>query len=165
MIDKSITGHINEYALIPIRLGAGAAAKGLAKEAVISAIPGGKIVSKVVKVASKLRRNAKVAEDAVAVTKGGRNLPFTDKDRVTEINKTLDRIDNNGPFPHKRDGITFKNSEGRLPDGNYKEYTVDTPSASNRGARRIVRDQDTGNMYYTDDHYKNFIQIDPTKNR
>ncbi len=95
--------------------------------------------------------------------KEGRNLPFTDKDRVTEINKTLDRIDNNGPFPHKRDGITFKNREGKLPDGNYKEYTVDTPGASNRGARQIVRDQDTENTYYTDDHYKNFMQVDVKK--
>ena len=92
------------------------------------------------------------------------NLPFTNKDRVTEINKTLDRIDGNGPFPHKRDGIRFKNREGKLPEGNYKEYTVDTPEASNRGARRIVIDQDTGNTYYTDEHYKNFTQTDPIKN-
>ncbi|MEZ8384801.1 ribonuclease domain-containing protein [Vibrio splendidus] len=49
------------------------------------------------------------------------------------MNKTLDRIESNGPFPHKRDGITFKNREGKLPEGNYKEYTVDTPDASNRG--------------------------------
>ncbi|WP_125717240.1 ribonuclease domain-containing protein [Pseudoalteromonas rubra] len=94
---------------------------------------------------------------------GGRKLPFTDNDRLTEINKTLDRIDTNGPFPHNRDGITFRNREGKLPEGNYKEYTVNTPGASNRGARRVVRDQDTGNTYYTDDHYKNFIQIEPKK--
>lgn len=66
-------------------------------------------------------------------------------------------------FPHKRDGITFKNREGKLPEGYYKEYTVDTPGASNRSARRIVRDQNTGNTFYTDDHYKNFTQIDPKK--
>ncbi|EIK0771194.1 hypothetical protein LJT64_000833 [Vibrio alginolyticus] len=96
------------------------------------------------------------------VTKGaGRKLPFADKDRLTEINKTLDRIESNGPFPHKRDGITFKNREGKLPEGNYKEYTVDTPGASNRGARRVVQDQNTGKTYYTDDHYENFTQIDP----
>lgn len=104
-----------------------------------------------------------VQETSKDVTKGGRKLPFADKDRLTEINKTLDRIDGNGPFPHKRDGITFKNREGKLPEGNYKEYTVDTPEASNRGARRIVKEQDTGNTYYTDDHYENFIQIDPRK--
>ncbi|MER2497020.1 ribonuclease domain-containing protein [Vibrio neptunius] len=113
---------------------------------------------------SKVHDATKATDAALNVTKGGgRKLPFTDNDRLTEINKTLDRIDTNGPFPHKRDGITFKNREGKLPEGNYKEYTVDTPGASNRGARRIVRDQDTGNTYYTDDHYENFIQIDPKK--
>jgi RHS repeat-associated protein len=48
--------------------GAEAAAKGLAIEAVMSVIPGGKIVSKTVDVASNLRRSAKLAEEAVAVT-------------------------------------------------------------------------------------------------
>lgn len=50
-----------------------------------------------------------------------------------------------------------------MPEGNYKEYTVDTPGASNRGARRVVQDQGAGKTFYTDDHYKNFIQIDPKK--
>lgn len=57
----------------------------------------------------------------------------------------------------------FRNREGKLPDGNYREYTVDSPDANNRGARRIVRDVDSGKTYYTDDHYQNFIQIDPQK--
>lgn len=60
-------------------------------------------------------------------------------------------------------GVIFKKKEGRLPEGNYREYAVDTPGAGNRGARRVVQDTDTGRMCYTDDHYKNFIQIDPTK--
>lgn len=51
--------------------------------------------------------------------------------------------------------------EELLPKGNYIEYTVDTPGASNRGARRIVVDQDSGRTYYTDDHYRSFIEIDP----
>jgi len=97
------------------------------------------------------------------VAKGGRNLPFKDGDRLTEINKTLDRIESGGPFPHKKDGTIFRNKEGRLPEGNYREYTVDTPGAPNRGTRRIVQDVDTGRTYYTDDHYQNFIQINPAK--
>ncbi|EBH9555974.1 hypothetical protein EPM56_23680 [Salmonella enterica subsp. enterica serovar Cerro] len=97
------------------------------------------------------------------MAKGVRKLPFSDSERLTEINKTLDRIEMSGPFPYKKDGTAFKNKEGRLPEGNYKEYTVDTPGARNRGARRIVVDQETGRAYYTDDHYQNFIQIDPNR--
>ena len=99
----------------------------------------------------------------VATKRGGRNLPFNDAGRLTEVNKTLDRIESKGPFPHKKDGTVFKNREGRLPEGNYREYAVDTPGARNRGARRVVQDTDSGRTYYTDDHYKNFTQIDPTK--
>jgi guanyl-specific ribonuclease Sa len=93
----------------------------------------------------------------------GRKLPFNDAERSTGINNTLDLIESGGPFPHKKDGTVFKNKEGKLPDGNYLEYTVDTPGASSRGTRRIVKDADSGRVYYTDDHYENFIQIDPTK--
>jgi len=97
-------------------------------------------------------------------TKGGRSLPFGDADRITEINKTLDQIELGGPFPHKKDGTVFRNDPQVLPPGgNYREYTVDTPGAPNRAQRRIVQDVDTGNMFYTDDHYETFIQIDPTK--
>jgi len=93
----------------------------------------------------------------------GRYLPFIDADRLAEVNKTLDRIESAGPFPYKKDGTMFKNKENRLPEGNFREYTVDTPEANNRGARRIVQDIDTGKTYYTDDHYNNFIMIDPEK--
>ena len=82
---------------------------------------------------------------------------------MTEINKTLDRIDSAGPFPYGKDGTKFGNNEGLLPEGNYLEYTVDTPGASNRGARRVVINKDNGKTYYADDHYKSFIEIDPNK--
>lgn len=95
--------------------------------------------------------------------KGQRALPFTDPNRIAEVNKTLDRIETSGPYKYPRDGIEFKNREGILPEGTYREYTVDTPGAKNRGARRIVRDQNTGKTFYTDDHYQTFIQIDPRK--
>ncbi len=80
-----------------------------------------------------------------------------------EARETLQRIDAGGPFPYRRDGITFQNREARLPDqarGYYREYTVDTPGSRNRGARRIV----TGGkppveFYYTADHYKTFSRI------
>jgi RHS repeat-associated protein len=91
---------------------------------------------------------------------GKRDLPLKGADRLSEINNTLDRIESNGPFPYKKDGTVFKNKEGRLPpEGDYREYTVDTPGAPNRGTRRILVDQKTGRTYYTDDHYKNFVEI------
>lgn len=59
----------------------------------------------------------------------------------------------------------FKNLEGLLPSkapGYYREYTVDTPGATTRGTRRIVQGAG-GETYYTDDHYENFVQIDPKR--
>lgn len=79
-----------------------------------------------------------------------------------QIQATLDLIARGGPFPHRQDGSTFQNREGHLPAkprGYYREYTVPTPGASNRGARRIVRGQD-GDTWYTRDHYKTFIRLD-----
>lgn len=70
-------------------------------------------------------------------------------------------IQQNGPFPYDKDGSTFQNREGILPDKNrgyYQEYTVKTPGASNRGARRIVGGND-GELYYTGDHYDSFSWI------
>jgi len=82
---------------------------------------------------------------------------------------TLARIHAGGPFPYQRDGITFGNFEGRLPRrprGYYHEYTVATPGAHNRGARRIIVGGDpaagpdrTAEFYYTDDHYETFRRI------
>ena len=70
-------------------------------------------------------------------------------------------IQQGGPFPYDKDGSTFQNREGILPDkerGYYSEYTVTTPGASNRGARRIVGGDD-GELYYTADHYESFSWI------
>lgn len=90
---------------------------------------------------------------------------MNDPERVTEINKTLGRVQNGGPFPYAKDGTVFRNKEGRLPakpKGYYREYTEDTPGAPDRGARRIVVGQG-GEVYYTDEHYESFVQIDPVK--
>ena len=102
-------------------------------------------------------------DDAAKGVKGVRNLPFTDNERINEINKTLDRVETSGPFPYKKDASPFRNKEGILPEGSYREYTVDTPGANNRGARRIVIEQKSGKTYYTDDHYRSFIQVNPKK--
>ncbi|MGL4651603.1 MAG: ribonuclease domain-containing protein, partial [Caldilineaceae bacterium] len=83
------------------------------------------------------------------------------EDLPRQAQETIDLIDEGGPFPFDRDGITFQNREGILPDefrGYYSEYTVITPGESDRGARRIVAGQD-GELYYTDDHYDSFSYV------
>ncbi|MFS3129740.1 ribonuclease domain-containing protein [Nocardioides sp. Bht2] len=79
-----------------------------------------------------------------------------------EAARTLRLIDDGGPFPYDRDGITFGNYEGILPKrarGYYAEYTVPTPGLDHRGARRIVTG-DGDEYYFTGDHYASFERID-----
>jgi len=79
----------------------------------------------------------------------------------TEARETLRAIKQGGPFAYQRDGAVFGNYEQVLPKkprGYYREYTVKTPGARNRGARRII----SGGMneyYYTADHYQTFKRI------
>lgn len=77
---------------------------------------------------------------------------------------TLEQIERGGPFPYDRDGSVFQNRERRLPDqprGYYREYTVETPGAPDRGARRIVTGgQPPEVYYYTDDHYRSFRRLE-----
>ena len=78
-----------------------------------------------------------------------------------EARETLALIRQGGPFPYRRDGIVFGNRERRLPvqsNGYYREYTVPTPGARDRGARRIIAGG-SGEYYYTGDHYNTFRRI------
>ena len=78
-----------------------------------------------------------------------------------EARETLALIRSGGPFPHAKDGAAFGNREALLPKrerGYYREYTVRTPGARDRGARRIVSGRN-GEYYYTDDHYRTFRRI------
>ncbi|HSK28352.1 MAG TPA: ribonuclease domain-containing protein [Candidatus Limnocylindria bacterium] len=82
-------------------------------------------------------------------------------DLPQEARATLALIKQGGPFPHRRDGVVFNNFERRLPikeRGYYREYTVPTPGARDRGARRIVAGG-TSEYYYTADHYRSFRRI------
>ena len=95
---------------------------------------------------------ADVAVDAATVTLA--ELP-------SEARVTLQLIKQGGPFPYARDGLVFKNFEQILPKqarGYYREYTVQTPGAHNRGARRIVCGMPL-KCYYSDDHYRTFKRI------
>jgi ribonuclease T1 len=92
-------------------------------------------------------------------------LAFQGEVRIAELppeaRATLARIQNGGPFPYARDGVVFSNREGQLPRrkrGYYHEYTVKTPGARDRGARRIVVGEG-GERYYTEDHYRSFRRI------
>jgi len=82
-----------------------------------------------------------------------------------EARETLVLIRRGGPFPYAKDGTVFFNRERLLPlqsRGYYREYTVPTPGARDRGARRIVAGGDprwAGEYYYTRDHYRSFRRI------
>ena len=84
----------------------------------------------------------------------------------TEAQDTERLVRRGGPFPYPKDGVVFGNRERRLPmqsRGFYREYTVKTPGARDRGARRIVCGgrQPTAPeaCFYTDDHYTSFRRI------
>lgn len=79
-----------------------------------------------------------------------------------EVKATVERIRRGGPFPYRKDGTTFGNREKRLPvkaAGYYKEYTVPTPGAKTRGARRLVVGGANEIYYYTGDHYRSFVKV------
>ena len=82
-------------------------------------------------------------------------------DLPREVRETLGRITRGGPFAYAGDGAVFNNRERLLPAqdrGYYREYTVQTPGARDRGARRIIAGG-SGEYYYTDDHYASFRRI------
>jgi len=117
-------------------------------------------VARVVLVAL-LSAGVALAQDALPVIAAA-SLP-------QEARDTLAKIRTNGPFPYPRDGAVFGNRERLLPArsrGYYREYTVPTPRAKDRGARRIVAGsgstgdvRTSGEYYYSDDHYNSFKRI------
>jgi len=79
-----------------------------------------------------------------------------------EARAKLARIKSGEKFAHPKDGSSFGNREKILPPrkrGYYREYTVRTPGARDRGARRIIAGSGAGEYYYTDDHYNSFRRI------
>ena len=84
-----------------------------------------------------------------------------------EARTTLAAIARGGPFTHRQDGVVFGNYEGLLPQqprGYYHEYTVETPGADTRGARRIITGGTPPSVYYyTDDHYRSFRRFEASR--
>ena len=100
----------------------------------------------------------------------GANVPGFETVSLAELPRegrtTYGRILQGGPFSSDKDGTVFGNRERILPRqarGYYREYTVRTPGAKNRGARRIVcgglQPQVPDACFYTGDHYNSFQQI------
>ena len=100
-------------------------------------------------------------------------LPTSDVDPVSGLpwvlevelppsaQETLMLVDAGGPFPYDKDGSTFGNREGLLPDeasGYYAEYTVPKPGEDDRGPWRLVAG-DGGEVYWTEDHYSSFERV------
>jgi len=116
---------------------------------------------------------ALLAVSATAVQAKER-LPTGQADAVTlaelpsQARTTYRLILQGGPFPYDKDGTVFGNRERLLPAhkrGYYREYTVKTPWARDRGARRIVCGGELPTQpaacYYTGDHYNSFRKITP----
>ncbi len=86
----------------------------------------------------------------------------------TEAQAVGRAIRSGGPFTYSHDGVVFSTREHILPAaprGFYREYTVATPGAHDRGPRRIVCGGKPPTApvvcYYTIDHYASFRRITP----
>ena len=79
--------------------------------------------------------------------------------------KSCTRYEMAGPSGTTATAWCSGNREGLLPaahKGYYHEYTVHTPGASNRGARRIIcggPSKSPDACFYTSDHYQSFKRI------
>jgi len=82
---------------------------------------------------------------------------------TVDLKPTLDRIASGQRFPHRNDGSIFRNDQSLLPKqspGYYTEYVHPTPGVNGPGPQRIVTGQG-GEFYYTPDHYRTFIPLNP----
>lgn len=114
--------------------------------------------------------------------RGGFYPVVEDQNRVNAMNDLLGKIYRHEQLPFSHDGIVFQNKEGRLPRmpyGYYHEYTLLPPGQnpptvtiggtaypigpkqSKRGAERLIIGGGQV-IYYTPDHYRNFIQLQVT---
>lgn len=98
---------------------------------------------------------------AASVSKPAGMSTIAEASLPAEAREVIKRIDDGGTFQYRQDGVTFENREGLLPAkprGYYREYTVSTPGAEDRGARRLILGRH-GELYYTPDHYRSFLWV------
>lgn len=118
------------------------------------------------KAASFTQHHSPAAEPttATANANGMSTISVAQLPRQAQI--TYQTIHGSRNFAYEKDGVVFGNYEHILPKqarGYYREYTVASPNAHNRGAQRIVcggkevRQPDA--CYYTSNHYQSFQQI------
>ena len=106
---------------------------------------------------------------AVACDAFARDVPPLADVKLSDLPKEAQHmyalIREGGPFHYSRDGVAFGNREKLLPSkprGYYREYTVRTPGAKDRGARRMVcggPETAPDACFYSDDHYNSFRRI------
>ena len=103
-----------------------------------------------------------------AVIAGSAQAGIALADLPKQGKETYEQILKGGPFAYDKDGTVFGNRELLLPAekrGFYREYTVKTPYARNRGAKRIVcgglKPSAPEACYYSEDHYASFKRIAP----
>jgi len=143
-----------------VGMGAGAGKRGLAVMATAACVGLAGFVGLAGQGAQARTHRADVSRHADAAT-----LTVESSELPREAVDTLHLIAAGGPFPYEKDGVVFGNFERLLPPqrrGYYHEYTVPTPRARNRGARRIVcggPPKRIDNCYYSDDHYASFKRI------
>jgi len=106
------------------------------------------------------------APDPALAAQVAQVAPVTLAELPAQAQTTYRLILAGGPFPYPKDGIVFGNRERQLPAkarGYYREYTVKTPGAHDRGARRIVCGGTPPSRpeacYFTADHYTSFRRI------
>ncbi|MFH5804867.1 ribonuclease domain-containing protein [Alienimonas sp. DA493] len=99
--------------------------------------------------------------EQVTVRNFGRPVPAAAPGGEVDLSETLTRIALGESFPHRNDGTTFGNREGRLPrrpSGYYKEYVHPTPGVDGPGPQRLVIGAG-GDVWYTPDHYDSFRNV------
>ena len=108
-----------------------------------------------------------LAAQAKGPTAADPTAPITLADLPVQGVQVHELVMQGGPFAYDKDGSVFGNRERLLPSqkrGYYREYTVPTPGASNRGARRLVcggPPKTPDACFYTADHYASFRRIAP----
>ncbi len=108
-----------------------------------------------------------VAVSEKDISGGVYNIAASKLKKLKKLKKWIKK--NKGKIPGTKKGdVEFKNREGKLPktdaDGKpitYKEYDINPapPKGQTRGTERMVKGSD-GKVYYTDDHYKTFTEIE-----
>lgn len=128
-------------------------------------LPGAIVLTALLLIAQALPADARQDGASQAAPARGSFTEVTLAELPAQAGRTLALIRSGGPFPYRKDGSVFGNRERLLPlrhRGYYTEYTVPTPAAPDRGARRIVAGGDparSSEFYYTDDHYASFRKI------